>query len=145
MGENEDSYEKFYSEQDETIDWTKEANGVIQDIARHAKEVKISDQLLPTDTAAFINLRTLEGIAVCVMLNHEGLQIVSDRFDCMDQQDPDSMRFETPYSLLSHISPAYVNSFGNCLAEALSKQLQDRLADNGIQVESDGFDLEDGK
>ncbi|XP_021710292.1 GSK3-beta interaction protein-like [Aedes aegypti] len=133
----ESAYEKFYSEQDDVLDWTKEAQGVIQDIVRHVKEAQISNQLPTTDSEAYINLRTLEGTEVCIKLNREGLRIVGDRFDCVDHQLLGDECFETPYSLLSHVSPAYVESFGSCLADALSKQIQERMVGNGAQAEDE--------
>lgn len=130
----ENAYEKFYSEQEDVLDWTKEANGVIQDIIRHVQEALLSDRFKATDCEAYINLRTLEGTEACVKLNGEGLQIVGNGFDCIDRDGQlDNERYETPYSLLSSLSPSYVQSFGNCLADALSKQIQKQLVGNGAQ------------
>ncbi|XP_029716727.1 GSK3-beta interaction protein-like [Aedes albopictus] len=142
----ENPYDKFYSEpNDEVLDWSKEATGVIRDIARHVKEAHISERMQPTGAEAYINLRTLEGKEVCVKLNREGLQIVGDRFDLDSdvEQDVSGERFETPYALLSHVSPAYVESFGSCLADALSRQLQQQqLVGNGAQAEDEKVGLE---
>nr|XP_019524913.2 GSK3-beta interaction protein-like [Aedes albopictus] len=138
----ENSYEKFYSEpNDEVLDWSKEATGVIQDIARHVKEAHISERMKPTEAEAYINLRTLEGTEVCVKLNREGLRIVGDRFDLDSAEQDNGERFETPYALLSHVSPAYVESFGSCLADALSRQLQQQLVGNGAQAEDEKVEL----
>uniref|UniRef100_A0A1Q3FIG6 GSKIP domain-containing protein n=1 Tax=Culex tarsalis TaxID=7177 RepID=A0A1Q3FIG6_CULTA len=126
------AYEKYYPEQEDVIDWSREATGVIQDIVRHVAAAQISTLLKPTDSECFINLRTLDGTDPCVKLNGEGLQIVGDRFDSAElEDDVENVRYETPYSLLSAVSPAYVESFGSCLAEALSRQLQERLIGNG--------------
>ncbi|XP_062533469.1 GSK3-beta interaction protein [Armigeres subalbatus] len=134
----ENPYEKFYSEPEDVLDWTKEANGVIQDIIRHVKEAKISNVLIPTESEVFINLRTLEETEVCVKLNGQGLQIVGDRFDCVNLADSND-HYETPYALLSSVSPAYVESFGTCLADALGKRIQDQLvgSEAGIDNEDD--------
>ncbi|XP_055622305.1 GSK3-beta interaction protein [Toxorhynchites rutilus septentrionalis] len=126
-------------EEDEIIDWTKEANGVIQDIIRHVQVAQISHRWKPTDSEAYMNFTTLEGKQVCVKLNAEGLQIVGDQHDRIDQESPDNMKYETPYSLLSSISPAYTDSFGSCLAAELSKHLQDRLIGNGDQDDNENL------
>ncbi|XP_058463211.1 GSK3-beta interaction protein [Malaya genurostris] len=143
MGDNPGSYEKYYLETDEIIDWKKEANAVIHDIFNHVKEITLSERLTPTDSAAFINIRTLEGTTVCVLINGEGLRIVSDRFDSIEHEHPDNIVFETPYSLLSHISPEYINSFGNSLAEALSKQLQENILNDDTKLENSETNCED--
>lgn len=128
------AYEKYYPEQEDVIDWTREATGVIGDIVRHVAVAQISTVLKPTESESFINLRTLDGTELCVKLNCEGLQIVGDRFDSVTLED-DEVRYETPYSLLSAVSPAYVESFGSCLADALSRELQERLVGNGAMIE----------
>ncbi|XP_055599634.1 GSK3-beta interaction protein [Uranotaenia lowii] len=135
---------KFTSDSDdEVIDWSREAAGVIQDIRRHVKEAVISEKLPVTNSEAFINFRTLEDTELCVKLDGEGLQIVGDRFDSCDLESPVNMRYETPYSLLSSVSSSYVESFGNSLAEALSKKLQDQILEKGERLEDLEFESPD--
>uniref|UniRef100_A0A182MSF3 GSKIP domain-containing protein n=1 Tax=Anopheles culicifacies TaxID=139723 RepID=A0A182MSF3_9DIPT len=106
---------------DKVIDWTQEAEAVIQDIAQHVKDISLSKALPPTRTESYINITTLEGKHMCVKLNAEGLQIVGNAHDAKNQDNSTNTRYETPYALLSDVCPAYVHSFGNSLVNALSK------------------------
>uniref|UniRef100_A0A182S465 DUF727 domain-containing protein n=1 Tax=Anopheles funestus TaxID=62324 RepID=A0A182S465_ANOFN len=106
---------------DNVIDWSQEAEAVIQDIAQHVKDISLSKELRPTRTESYINITTLDGKKMCIKLNAEGLQIVGDMHDSKRQENSSNTRYETPYALLSDVCPSYVNSFGNSLVNALSK------------------------
>lgn len=103
--------------------WRLEAQAVINDVKKHVQELKVSEQLISTNRAIYLNLITLEGLRFCVELSASGFAIVGNRHD--DTSNTSNERFETPYSLLDFVSPRYRESFGNSLLDKL-KKLQDQ-------------------
>lgn len=104
--------------------WEIEANAVINDIRNHVCEVFIASSLPNSLSGIYFNVETVEKKRFCVKLAGNGFQIVGYQFDQSDLED--GMCFETPQSLMSSISPGFVNSFGqelsNKLAELLNQQ-----------------------
>uniref|UniRef100_A0A182WPN2 GSKIP domain-containing protein n=1 Tax=Anopheles minimus TaxID=112268 RepID=A0A182WPN2_9DIPT len=132
------SVTNYYKYCDENIiDWTQEAEAVIQDIAQHVRDISLSKELPTTRTESYINITTLDGKHMCVKMNAEGLQIVGDNHDAKNQNSSTNTRYETPYALLSDVCPAYVHSFGNSLVNALSK-----LEQNPDQEDNSMSDVE---
>ncbi|KAL6447107.1 hypothetical protein ACFW04_001447 [Cataglyphis niger] len=103
--------------------WRLEAQAVINDVKKHVRELKVSEQLISTNQVIYLNLTTLEGLRFCVELSAAGFAIVGNQHD--DTSNTSNERFETPYSLLDFVSPQYRNSFGNSLLDKL-KELNDR-------------------
>ncbi|XP_052872693.1 GSK3-beta interaction protein [Anopheles cruzii] len=121
----ENSIANYYAYSDENvINWSTEAGGMIKDIINHVTEAILSKTLEATATAAFINMTTIEGKRLCVKASAVGLQVVGDDYDKIDRDCPENVAYETPYALLTEQSPSYVNSFGNHLADALTKHLR---------------------
>ncbi|XP_058056261.1 GSK3-beta interaction protein [Anopheles bellator] len=122
----ENSIANYYAYSDEgVINWSTEASGMIKDIRNHVTEAILSKTLKATASAAFINITTIEGKRLCVKASAVGLQVVGDDYDKIDRDCPENMAYETPYALLTVESPSYVNSFGNHLADALTKHLRE--------------------
>ncbi|XP_072748377.1 GSK3-beta interaction protein isoform X1 [Anoplolepis gracilipes] len=91
--------------------WRLEAQAVINDVRKHVRDLRISEQLISTNQVIYLNLTTLEGLRFCVELSAAGFAIVGNRHD--DTSNTGNERFETPYSLLDFVSPQYRNSFGS--------------------------------
>lgn len=99
---------------DEEVDnWREEAKSVINDIKGHVMNIQISEALENTDQKIYLNLTTLENSQYCIELSSSGFRVVGKSFDNINL-DGESY-FETPYSLLSSISPQFHQSFGNAL------------------------------
>ncbi|XP_053675768.1 GSK3-beta interaction protein [Anopheles nili] len=129
----DDSIKKYYAYCDDNIiEWLQEAEAVIQDIIKHVREVCVSKAFPPTRTESYINLTTLEGNRLCLKLNAEGLQIVGQNYDVNSQDCDANVRYETPYALLSDVSPSYVHSFGSCLTDALNRLEQSSQQDQNL-------------
>ncbi|XP_031622164.1 GSK3B-interacting protein [Contarinia nasturtii] len=101
----------------DAINWPDEANAVINDIKSHVRQLFISTILPPTDLDIYLNCETLESKKCTIRLSNDGFQIVSNSFDKIE--DLNGYPYETPYALLNELSPAYINSFGNELTNAL--------------------------
>lgn len=105
--------------------WKSEAAGVIKDISSYVISVAVAENLPCSNSQIFLNLVTKENKNFTVALNPEGFKIVGF---CLDTIDTDGETvYETPYSLLDNISPAYREAFGNHLTDKLLKlqKLQD--------------------
>ncbi|XP_065162319.1 GSK3-beta interaction protein [Atheta coriaria] len=99
--------------------WRAEADAVIRDIDQHVKTAKVSMSLASSASRIFLNVTTMENQAYCVELSGKGFRVVGKSYDSQDA--PEDKYFETPYSLLSAISPLYNDSFGQELMKKLSK------------------------
>lgn len=114
--------------------WTEEAQAVIQDVKSHVKTIQLSDKLNQNNTnnsQIYFNITTLEGQNLTVKLNSQGFAIVSlgSHDDVIEIEDSAATEeteqnqpnyFETPYSLLDSISPAYRQSFTQDLFQKLN-------------------------
>lgn len=102
----------------EVENWIEEAKSVINDIKGHVANVQICEGLESTDWKIFLNLTTLESKKYCIELSVNGFRVVGNSFDetLLDEEN----YFETPYSLLSAISPGFQKSFGGALVTKLS-------------------------
>lgn len=97
--------------------WKKEAAVIIQDIKDHVKYIRLSETLMTTNQHIFFNLTTIEGDNYCIELSKSGFRVAGSAFDRTDSlQDT---FYETPYALLTKISPQFYKSFGNSLLEKL--------------------------
>lgn len=97
--------------------WEIEANAIIKDIQNHVSKVQIASLLPNSISGIYLNVETLERKKFCVKLTGNGFQIVSNQFNQIDGEDGNF--YETPQSLISSISPGFVNSFGQELSEKL--------------------------
>lgn len=105
--------------------WKDEAAGVIKDISSYVTSVAVAENLPCSNSQIFLNLVTKENKNFTVALNPEGFKIVGFGLNTIDT-DGETI-YETPYSLLDNISPAYREAFGNHLTDELLKlqKLQD--------------------
>lgn len=105
--------------------WKDEAAGVIKDISSYVTSVAVAETLPCSNSQIFLNLVTKENKNFTVALNPEGFKIVGFGLNTIDT-DGETI-YETPYSLLDNISPAYREAFGNHLTDELLKlqKLQD--------------------
>ena len=112
--------------------WREEAKAVICDVEKHVHQIFIANKLTSNSSKIYLNLTTKEKDKYTVELTAQGFRLISDAhekdtFENVDFQEEFEIKFpdpfETPYSLLEAISPAYRVSFGKCLTEKLS-QLQ---------------------
>ncbi|XP_055908540.1 uncharacterized protein LOC129943256 [Eupeodes corollae] len=113
------------SDSENILNWTDEANAIIQDVNNHVNHIEVSKKLKSSATEIFLNLRTLENTEFCVRASGNGFQIVAEEFDKnnytkpKDDEEEDEDIFETPYALLNKISPSYTKSFANQLRKQL--------------------------
>lgn len=105
------------------INWPDEAAAVINDVKSHVHEIFISTVLPSTEMEIYLNCETLELKKCTIRLSSDGFQIVGDSYDKIDHTN--GFQYETPYALLSVLSPGYTASFGNKLSDAL-KTLQEQ-------------------
>ncbi|XP_049541602.1 GSK3-beta interaction protein [Anopheles darlingi] len=125
MPNNQGRIEKYHSYcDDDIIDWSTEATAIIEDIAQHIKEATLSKILKPTLSESFMNLTTLEDKRMCIKVSAVGLEVVGDEYDQNEKDRLELKRYETPYALLSDLSPSYINAFGNNLENALKQYLE---------------------
>lgn len=118
----EEKSREMRSDADGVLDeeqWRLEAQAVINDVTRHVRELRLSERLVSSNRAVYLNLTTLEGQRFCVELSAAGFAIVGNRHD--DTSNTSNERYETLYSLLDFVSPQYRDSFGNSLLEKLKK------------------------
>ncbi|XP_055377841.1 GSK3-beta interaction protein-like [Condylostylus longicornis] len=111
---------------EEILEWEKEAEAIIQDVKHHVNEIFISRSLRSDLFEIFLNLRTLENNEYCIRASGCGFQIAGNGYDTTDrisENNDEENIFETPYALLTFISPGYVQSFAN----RLSQQIQNSL------------------
>lgn len=101
--------------------WLQEAEGVINDVKSHVKNIQISKHLQCTNSSIYLNLTIIEGRRYCVQLSSQGFRIVGHEFDT-NSLDSDVF-YETPYSLLNEISEKFQESFANSLQNQLNKLL----------------------
>ncbi len=100
--------------------WRQEAQAVIRDVERGVQYIGISDKLESCNSCIYLNLTTKEGNRRTLKLSATGFQIVGLEHD-KDEEGEEEETFETPYSLLNRISPAFTLSFGGDLASKLSQ------------------------
>lgn len=98
--------------------WEEEAQGVINDIKQHVVDAQISEVLKSNDQKIYLNLTTLENNKYCIELSAGGFRVVGNDFN--ESNLTEGSYFETPYSLLSSLSPQFHNSFGSALLMKLS-------------------------
>lgn len=105
------------------VNWEAEAHAIIRDVQRHVAEISISARVPSSRTHIFLNVTTLEQTRICVRVSGEGFRVVGEDHDQVAPEDElqTADTFDTPYALLGQVSPAYTNSFGNSLSEALQK------------------------
>ncbi|CAO1433742.1 unnamed protein product [Diamesa serratosioi] len=114
MGDhNENKNEGF-----QLLNWKDEAQAVINDVKYHLSKIEIAENTL-SKSSIYLNLTTLEGTKLCVLMNSEGFRVTGNIHDCCDIKDEVEI-YETIYSLLQTHSPKYVNSFAATLAAALN-------------------------
>ncbi|XP_054269570.1 GSK3B-interacting protein [Macrosteles quadrilineatus] len=104
----------------EEPDWEAEAAAVIQDVRAHVKNIQLSAVPLPS-RGVYINITTLESQRLCVLLGPSGFQVVGNAYDDISLENLNCRFYETPYSLLSAVSPSYDQSFGNLLVKKLNE------------------------
>ena len=78
-------------------------------------------------THIYLNVTTLEKQEATVELSAIGFRIVGHSHNEIESKEVIDERnvFETPYSLLESISPAYIQEFGKCLSEKLNSLQQE--------------------
>lgn len=102
----------------ETENWIEEAKGVINDIKLHVTDVHICEVLKSRNQKIYLNLVTLESNTFCIEISANGFRVVGKHFD--EKLLDEEKYYETPYSLLSAISPGFHKSFGDALLTKLS-------------------------
>lgn len=103
------------------MDWIIESQAVIDDIKQDVQEISISKRLPVDDSGIYLNLTTLDGQKFCVKMSTAGFEIVAKEYNQDRSTDEESTIYETPYSMLSAISPMYTASFANRLRVAMEK------------------------
>ena len=98
--------------------WKAEAQAVIEDVKHHVISLEISEET-QSETSIFMNLTTLEGTKLRLMLSLEGFRVTGTIHNSCDVKDEDEV-YETIYALLQTHSPKYVNSFAASLVAALN-------------------------
>lgn len=113
-----------YDSDEELLSWEDEAAAVIRDIKNHVKKVFVSERLPSNTFEIYINLETIENSKYCIRSSGAGFQIAGNDYDSnllyverVSEDEPEV--FETPYSLLSSISPGYNQSFASELQSKL--------------------------
>jgi len=99
--------------------WKDEAKAVIKDIADYVLSASVSETLPSSRSQIFLNLVTKEEKSFTVALNPEGFRVVGHSLNTVDTEGENV--YETPYSLLDNLSPAYRQAFGNDLTTQLLK------------------------
>jgi len=115
LGQCDSQGETFLDEEG----WKDEAQGVIKDIADYVQLVCISDKLPSSRSQIFLNLITKEQQSYTIALNPQGFKVVGHSLNTADEEG--EIVYETPYSLLDNLSPAYRQAFGNDLTNQLLK------------------------
>jgi len=115
VGQCESQGETFLDEEG----WKDEAKGVIKDIADYVQLVCVSETLPSCRSQIFLNLITKEDKSYTIALNPQGFKVVGYSLNTADTEGENV--YETPYSLLDNLSPAYRQAFGNDLTNQLLK------------------------
>jgi len=115
VGQCDSQEETFLDEEG----WKDEARGVIKDIADYVKLVCVADKLPSSRSQIFLNLITKEENYYTIALNPQGFKVVGFSLNTTDKEG--EIVYETPYSLLDNLSPAYRQAFGNDLTNQLLK------------------------
>uniref|UniRef100_A0A146MFQ1 GSK3-beta interaction protein n=1 Tax=Lygus hesperus TaxID=30085 RepID=A0A146MFQ1_LYGHE len=97
--------------------WEEEARAVILDVQAHVKEIGISPILHSTNSRVYLNLTTLECQPFTVELSSAGFRTVAKKYNSID--DETGTYFDTPYALLTVLSPAFPGSFADLLRRKL--------------------------
>lgn len=103
---------------DSPLDWRTEAEAVVDDVKYHVSRLEIAERT-QSNESIYMNLTTLEGNKLCVMMSLEGFRVTGDIHNCCDIKNEDEV-YETMYALLQTHSPRYVSSFAATLALALN-------------------------
>lgn len=106
------------SSPDLRIDWGIEAQAVVDDVKYHVSRLEIAENT-QSNESVYMNLTTLEGNKLCVMMSMEGFRVTGVIHNCCDVKNEDEV-YETMYALLQTHSPRYVSSFAGTLAMALN-------------------------
>lgn len=101
---------------------------MIQDISSYVKFVSVAENLPSSNSEIYLNLTTKENNNYTIVLNPEGFKIVGNNFDTANIEG--ETVYETPYSLLDNISPAYREAFGNDLTQQLLKLQKQQEEEN---------------
>lgn len=102
--------------------WTEEAQAVIKDVENCVEFIQVSPKLQSSNTNIYLNVTTVEGDKVTVSLSGQGFAVVGRGGHDLNDLDPAEEDFrETPYSLLSEISPGFTKMFGSSLVEKLTQ------------------------
>lgn len=115
--------------------WREEAEGVIRDVDKYVKLVCVSKTLASSSNNVYLNLITKEEKHFTIELTSQGFKVVGLALDSLDLVNTQQTIYETPYSLLDNISPAYRQAFGEDLTSQLlklqSQQQQQQLLQAG--------------
>lgn len=113
---------------EEEQDWQAEGEAVIRDVQPHVTSIHVS-QVTPSGRGVYLNITTIEDLRFCVLLGPAGFQVVGNEHDCTSLATTNQISYETPYALLSSISPSYDQSFGNLLMKKLNELSQQSATD----------------
>jgi len=113
--------------------WKEEAEAVIKDVKDQVKDIFIAEKLESTDCQIYLNVTTVEEQKMTIELSGQGFCVVCannhdtiEATDVTGTVDTSANYYETPYSLLDHVSPGYRKAFGDNLAKKLRKFSQDQ-------------------
>lgn len=106
-------------ENEKLLTWEDEAKAIINDIENFVTSISVSTTLEVNERCIYLNVKTLEGKEFCVELSNLGFRVAGEKFDSTDESSEHF--FDTPYALLSSISPGYESKFASSLAAALNE------------------------
>lgn len=122
---------------DQLIDWRAEADAVCADLRAHVRHIGTATRLPASRTHIHLNVTTLEGRQLCVLMAGSGFRIVgAEAHDTIDDNDGGAtateggqqITYETPYALLGAVSDRYTQSFGDTLCGALQQLAEARTS-----------------
>ena len=102
------------------INLFEEVDYHIKDVGYAVNNIELSKDLTQEEHCVYMNIETKEAEQFTIRLNGQGFKVVAHIFNSDDNgSEKYPVAFETIYALLEHISPSYVNSFGNALTAKL--------------------------
>ena len=107
----------------ESSNLLEEVDLLIKDVQFALNTIQLSETLTQSPHEVYLNIETKEAEKFTIQLTPQGFKVVGHQLNENNVEGsakyPSS--FETIYALLEHISPSFVDLFGN----ALKKKLED--------------------
>lgn len=117
------------------MNWTKEAQAVIDDVKPLVNKISISSTKESSNFSIFLDIETLDGKSLLVRMGSDGFSICNDKEPKSkhmkkcdtnekpiedEDQDDDPFVYETIYALLSDNCSKYQESFSKSLMSKLN-------------------------